>query len=613
MPREVDRQYRQFAFRGALRGAVSRLQGAPRWLVADLQARLVHIEDKVDDTRTGELRERLIHIEQKLDGFGGGLSRPADGADSSFAGHADQAFGHFTYAQFGEDLIVAGLFARLGIDRPNYLDIGAHHPLNCSNTALLHAHGSRGVNVEANPTLIEAFHRLRPDDVTLNCGVGPIAGEMTFYRIDEFSGRNTFDRETAEAFVRSHPEFKISDTVPVTVRTINDIVSVELKGRWPDLLSLDAEGLDRSILESADFNTAGPKVIIVEAISGDNADASEDLSKFLVSSGYVISFQTPGNLIAVRADAAAVLQPVKRPELVAPHVADLDPVWAERIRTAATCSDADELPRVPNAGGFVIHDGHVCQVMHNGVLILRDSYIGPPMSTLIAKLRGVHEPQEERCFAEVLPHLRAGATMIELGANWGFYSLWFYRSIEQAKCHLIEVDLKLLEAGIRNFELNGALGIFTNAGLGEPDLDPWQTPRRGRYLRALPSGQIFFERGPAIPGLHRNIPIVDLNQYIEDNLIEHIGLLHCDIQGGELFILRKNADLFRSGRIDWLFISTHHDDTFHLTCLREIEDLGFVVVAQHNVSQSYSGDGLVVAKRPGTGGPDNIPISHRNS
>src|SRR5215831_18702667 len=97
-----------------------------------------------------------------------------------YTGHPDQAFGHTTYSQCGEDLLVANIFTLIGIPTPSYLDVGAHHPLHVSNTALLYARGSRGINVEANPELIPAFHTLRPGDVTVNVGVGPQRGRLNF-------------------------------------------------------------------------------------------------------------------------------------------------------------------------------------------------------------------------------------------------------------------------------------------------------------------------------------------------------------------------------------------------------------------------------------------------
>lgn len=90
--------------------------------------------------------------------------------------HRNQKFGRTTYAQHGEDLMICNLFSIIGVDRPGYLDLGAHHPYVISNTALLYERGSRGVNVEANPVLLDAFREARPEDVSVNLGVGPERG-----------------------------------------------------------------------------------------------------------------------------------------------------------------------------------------------------------------------------------------------------------------------------------------------------------------------------------------------------------------------------------------------------------------------------------------------------
>src|SRR5262249_38551597 len=158
-------------------------------ILNEFRDRLISIENKID--AIPELRQRLANIEAKVDAAG-----PAD-----FAGHPDQRYGHLTYSQHGEDLVFVALFEQIGVDRPSYLDIGAHHPVNCSNTALLHRRGSRGVNIDANPDVMDAFRRERPQDANINVGVAGTSGSMTFYRIDAFSGRNTFSKEAAEKFV----------------------------------------------------------------------------------------------------------------------------------------------------------------------------------------------------------------------------------------------------------------------------------------------------------------------------------------------------------------------------------------------------------------------------
>lgn len=252
-----------------------------------------------------EMFQRLINIELKVNALGRTSVDGASGGSLDYAGHPDQAFGHTTFSQFGEDLIVANVFMLAGIVTPTYLDVGAHHPLHVSNTALLHSRGSRGVNIEANPDLIAAFQELRPDDTTVNVGAGPIGGQLNFYRIDAFSGRNTFDKEVAEAFVREHPQFKISDTLRIDVLPLDDIVRTYCSGAYPDFLSIDVEGLDFDVLKTANFSSSKPKLICVEAISGADEDASLKLRNLLEDRGYELYTRTLGNLIMIEEKLAA--------------------------------------------------------------------------------------------------------------------------------------------------------------------------------------------------------------------------------------------------------------------------------------------------------------------
>jgi FkbM family methyltransferase len=222
----------------------------------------------------------------------------------SFRGHPDQAFGAVTYAQFGEDLLLLNLFSLLGVKKPRFIDVGAHHPVNISNTALLYLRGARGVNIEPNPNLVPAFARLRPEDVTLNIGVGPTEGVLDFYMIDESSGRNTFDRATAEQFVAAWPEFSIREVRQIPVRTLDGIVREQFGGRYPELVTIDAEGLDYAILEAAHFTPEGPIVICTEAVSGADQDASGPLTALLRQRGYRPFVRTVGNVLFVRAAEA---------------------------------------------------------------------------------------------------------------------------------------------------------------------------------------------------------------------------------------------------------------------------------------------------------------------
>src|SRR3954453_5900044 len=99
------------------------------------------------------------------------------------------------------------------------------------------------------------------------------------------------------------------------------------------------------------------------------------------------------------------------------------------IALTVACLDADALPKVEGAGD--VHDG--VQVMHNGVRVVEGGYYGEWMTEVIRRLRGHHEPQEEVAFHSVLERLSTtcgpSPAMLELGAFWAYYSLWFLHRI----------------------------------------------------------------------------------------------------------------------------------------------------------------------------------------
>jgi FkbM family methyltransferase len=252
-------------------------------------------------TDQSEEMKRLINIEGKLDRA---LALVAN--DGMPVGN--QPFGSHVYSQHGEDFIAANIFGLLGIDRPTYIDIGAHHPLRDSNTALFYRRGCRGINIEANPDLIEEFRRLRPHDVNVHCGIGPQKATLDFYRIDRFSGRNTFDQDTAQQFVAAHSEFKIQDVIKVDVVTLADIVTQHAGGTCPDFLSIDIEGLDYAVLASVDFKVIRPKVMCVEVLAGAASNVSKGMCQLLADRGYAPQARTMSNIIFVDEATRAVLQ-----------------------------------------------------------------------------------------------------------------------------------------------------------------------------------------------------------------------------------------------------------------------------------------------------------------
>lgn len=209
-------------------------------------------------------------------------------------------FEKISYSQSGEDIIIDFIFTQLGNSNPSYLDIGAHHPYYLSNTALFYKKGSKGINVEPDRDLFKLFPKHRKKDINLNCGVGSTSGEMTLHVMSE-PALNTFSEEEAKRFEKEHG-YKIVAKVATPIKTVTDIVKQFNKGIFPDLLSVDVEGLDESIIRSIDFKASAPTVICLETISYSNNGKGEKdsvMSQYLKTQGYMVYADTNINTIFV--------------------------------------------------------------------------------------------------------------------------------------------------------------------------------------------------------------------------------------------------------------------------------------------------------------------------
>ena len=211
----------------------------------------------------------------------------------------DAKYGKLSFSQGGEDLIINTVFTLRGIQKPTYIDIGANHPFRLSNTAIFYLRGARGINVEANPLLVELFKQERPEDTNLNVGIADQAGELDFY-IMEDDTLSTFSREECEKMQASGQ--KLAGVRKVKLVTVADILEQHARGICPDLLTIDVEGLDAAILRSIDFSRYRPKVICVEAAEYSPIGAGErrsELIDFLVDKGYYEYANTNLNAIMV--------------------------------------------------------------------------------------------------------------------------------------------------------------------------------------------------------------------------------------------------------------------------------------------------------------------------
>ncbi len=93
----------------------------------------------------------------------------------------------------------------------------------------------------------------------------------------------------------SQPYYTIQDEIIVPVLTLDQVIDTYLDGQCPDLLSLDAEGMDYEILEAATFRSR-PKVLCVETLSGEG-DAEKAMDDLIKSKGFRKYVQMYANAI----------------------------------------------------------------------------------------------------------------------------------------------------------------------------------------------------------------------------------------------------------------------------------------------------------------------------
>jgi FkbM family methyltransferase len=212
------------------------------------------------------------------------------------------AVGNPSFAQSGEDLLVAFVAAYLGIREVSYLDVGANDPVRLSNTYYFYKAGHRGVLVEPNGVLCERLRAVRPRDTVLEAGIGVTADKEADYYVLTFDGLNTFSKEEAHHQVdRSGGKIAIRRVIKVPMLDINDVMARHFRGA-PTFLSVDTEGLDLAVLRSIDYGRFRPAILCAETLVSGTRATRPEIPEFLATRGYVARGGSFVNTIFVDAE-----------------------------------------------------------------------------------------------------------------------------------------------------------------------------------------------------------------------------------------------------------------------------------------------------------------------
>ena len=172
----------------------------------------------------------------------------------------------------GNDLRLVREF--FGAHRGYFVEVGANHPEQWSQTFHLEQMGWTGILVEPQPDLAEALRRCRHAKVfSVACSSPQNSGRaMSLKLAGVYSSLNA---QLPNAMVRE------SGTIDVPTRTLDEVLSEAQAPAPLDFLSIDVEGHEIEVLSGFDFQRWRPRLILVEDLVLDRR-----LHKFLKTRGY---------------------------------------------------------------------------------------------------------------------------------------------------------------------------------------------------------------------------------------------------------------------------------------------------------------------------------------
>ncbi len=187
------------------------------------------------------------------------------------------------YGGTKEAMVLQLLVRELGLtpSELKYIEIGTNDPVRGNNSYFLYAAGARGLLVDPMPVVAETAKIFRPEDRFLHAAVTDIEKKptATFYESNTLSSSSlheNFQKDFAPSEKRH-----ITKSYEVRLIGINELIKEA--GDCPDILLIDAEGEDDTIVRGIDYDKYRPKIIMVEI---DHCD-EEALVRFMMGKGYL--------------------------------------------------------------------------------------------------------------------------------------------------------------------------------------------------------------------------------------------------------------------------------------------------------------------------------------
>lgn len=162
--------------------------------------------------------------------------------------------------------------------------------------------------------------------------------------------------------------------------------------------------------------------------------------------------------------------------------------------------------------------------------------------------KGLAEKREQQLFRQ---HLRPGMTIVDMGANIGFYTVLFSQLVEaRGTVYAFEPDpfcSSILSDRIRKLPVQNV--HVETAALGETEGEvTLYCSKRDRAENRI------FPFDPAVPVETVQVPVLSLDSYCRTHRIDHIDAVKIDVEGNEVSVLRGMREIMARSPPAWMFI-----------------------------------------------------------
>ncbi len=143
-----------------------------------------------------------------------------------------------SFSQHGEDKFVFENLLKFDLFSGIYVDVGANHPTDISNTYLFYKNGFRGVIVEPNKEFSSLYGFFRKRDFVFSVGCGAVASLLPF---------NISKTPVLSSFGQIEDTQNAWKTEFVPVFPLDTIVNA-IKHEWIFFLNIDVEGFTEQVV-----------------------------------------------------------------------------------------------------------------------------------------------------------------------------------------------------------------------------------------------------------------------------------------------------------------------------------------------------------------------------